>query len=160
MLAGEKNRRLADEFGITEAAIRKRFGAQAKQIKAVANQLVEAEQNFRALPVSAQIQTKELFHSLLEVSNHLLGAAKFGASTAHRLAGIANAKVAEIPDGELDAPAIKSLQEIAVLTKTANEASTIGINLIKANKEAVDEMSKPPADNKVKTLSDFYGDGE
>jgi ABC-type transporter Mla subunit MlaD len=136
LIAGEKGRALAREFEVSEAIIRKRFGAQTKQIKDVANQLVAAETAFSALPISAQISARTLADELKEISMHLAGAARYGAATAHRLSGIAHAKVAEIDDAApLDDKSRQALGDIAVLTKMANGSAEIGLNLLKANKE-------------------------
>lgn len=136
LIAGEKGRALAKEFGISEAASRKRCGAQTKQIKDVANQLVAAETAFSALPISAQISARTLADELKEISMQLAGAARYSAATAHRLAGIAHAKVAEIDDAApLDDQSRIALGDIAVLTKMANGASEIGLNLLRANKD-------------------------
>jgi hypothetical protein len=146
LIAGEKGRALAREFGVSEAVIRKRFGAQTKQIKDVANQLVAAETAFSALPISAQISARTLADELKEVSMHLAKAAKYGAATAHRLAGIAHAKVAEIDDAApLDDKSRMALGDIAVLTKMANGSAEIGLNLLKANKEVpgADDVPTP-----------------
>jgi ABC-type transporter Mla subunit MlaD len=138
LLKGEPGRVLAREYGVSEAAIRKRFGAQTKQIKTVANQLVAVETAFAALPISAQISARSLADELKEISAHLAGAARFGAATAHRLSGIANAQVAKIDDADpLNAQSVESLKGISALTKLANESSTIAINLLSANKEMV-----------------------
>lgn len=138
LLKGDPGRVLAREYGVSEAAIRKRFGAQTKQIKDVANQLVAAETAFAALPISAQISARTLADELKEISSHLAGAARFGAATAHRLSGIANAQVAKIDDTEpLGAESLESLKGISALTKLANESSTIALNLLSANKEMV-----------------------
>lgn len=146
LLNGEKGRALASEFGISEAAIRKRFGTQAKQIKSVANQLVVAETAFKALPIGAQISARTLADRLMSISDHLAGAAEFGAATSHRLSGIAHAKVQEIDDAApLDAASMEALKGVAVLTKLANESSTIAMNLLNANKETVNGINKPEA---------------
>lgn len=138
LLAGEKGRALAREFGVAESAIRKRCGAQTKQIKDVANQLVAAETAFCALPISAQISARTLADELKEISMHLAGAARYGAATAHRLSGIAHAKVAEIDDAApLDDKSRMALSDIAVLTKIANGAAEIGIGLLKANQDMI-----------------------
>lgn len=138
LLKGETARSLAREFGVSEAAIRKRFGTQTKQIKDVANQLVAAETAFAALPISAQISARTLADELKEISMHLAGAARFGAATAHRLSGIANAQVARIDDADpLGAESLESLKGISALTRLANESSTIAVNLLSANKEMV-----------------------
>ena len=121
LIKGDAGRVLAREFGISEAAIRKRFGAQTKQIKDVANQLVAAEVAFSALPIGAQISARTLADELKDISLHLASAAKYGAATAHRLSGIAHNKVAEIDDAKpLDDESLRSLKGIAVLTQMSN----------------------------------------
>ena len=138
--AGEKGRVLAREFGIGESTLREKVSAQSAQVKAVVNQIVAADASFRALPISAQISARTLADERIAISMHLSGAARFGASTAHRLAAIANAQAMTIDD---DAPltdgGIKAMQTIAILTKTANDAASTGIELIKANKEQLAE---------------------
>lgn len=148
LLKGIKGRVLAREFGISEAAIRKRFGAQTKQIKDVANQLVAAEAAFSSLPIGAQISARTLADELKEISMHLAGAARYGAATAHRLSGIAHNNVAKIDDAQpLDEESMESLKGVAVLTRMANESSEIGMNLLRANKESIDKMNSPEANN-------------
>jgi hypothetical protein len=134
----ESARSLAKEFGTSEASVRRKFPAQRKDVKDVANQILAAEQALAGLPVSSQIDAVNLAHELRAISIHLAGAAKFGAATAHRLSGIANAKVQEIDDAApLDEASLQSLKGVAVLTKVANEASQIGVNLLSANREMV-----------------------
>lgn len=136
LLKGEPCRVLAREFEISEAAIRKRFGTQTKQIKDVANQLVAVETAFKALPISAQISARTLADELKEISMHLAGAARYGAATAHRLSGIAHAKVSEIDDAApLNDDSLKTLKGIAILTQMANGSAEIGLNLLRANKD-------------------------
>ena len=150
MLAGEKNRPLAREFGITEAAIRKRFGALAKNSKEVANQLLEAEIALASLPVRTQIATLDLLSELRAVSTHLASAAKYGAMTAHRLSGIANQHASNIDDVDPDGA---KLATVARLTAVANESAKTGLNLLAANKDKqiADQPAKPR-----RTLKDFY----
>ena len=144
LLAGEKGRVLAREFDISEAAIRKRCGAQTKQIKDVANQLVAAETAFSALPISAQISARTLADELKEISMHLAGAARYGAATSHRLAGIAHGKVAEIDDAKpFDDRSRAALSDIASLTKMSNEAASIGMDLIRVTKDVRNDDDKP-----------------
>lgn len=142
LLAGEKGRALAREFGVSEAAIRKRFGAQTKDIKKVAHQLAKAEQDFLSLPIGSQISARTLADELRAVSTHLAGAAKYGAMTSHRLAGIAHMQVDKLDDNSpMESQEI--LQGISVLTKMANDASVIGSNLLSANKETIKEINNP-----------------
>ena len=144
LLKGEAARALAREFGVSEAAIRKRFGAQTKQIKDVANQLVAAESAFSALPIGAQISARTLADELKEISMHLAGAARYGAATAHRLSGIAHNKAGEIDDAEpLDDKSRLALGDIAVLTRMANGAAEIGMNLLKASKDVKPDDDSP-----------------
>jgi hypothetical protein len=144
LLAGEAGRALAREFGVSEAVIRKRFGAQTKQIKDVANQLVAAETAFSALPIGAQISARTLADELKEISMHLAGAARYGAATAHRLSGIAHAKVAEIDDAKpFNEKSREALADIAGLTKMANGAAEIGMELIKVTKDVKQDDDKP-----------------
>jgi ABC-type transporter Mla subunit MlaD len=146
LLKGEAGRVLAREYGISEAAIRKRFGTQTKEIKDVANQLVAAETAFNRLPISAQISARTLADELKEISMHLAGAARYGAATAHRLSGIAHAKVAEIDDAApLDEDSLVTLKGIAALTHLSNQAAETGLNLLKANKDLKpeDERATP-----------------
>lgn len=137
LLKGEPGRSLAREYDVSEAAIRKRFGAH-KQIKAVANQLVAAEMALEALPLGAQVSARTLADDLKEISSHLAGAARYGAATAHRLSGIAHAQVALIDDADpLGEASIETLKGISALTKLANDSSVIPINLLNANKDSV-----------------------
>lgn len=156
LLAGEGARALGREFDVSEAAIRKRLGTQSAQIKHVANQIVATEIALQALPVSAQISAHNLANQLRSISGHLAGAANYGAATAHRLSGIAHAKVQEIDDAKpLDSQSLESLKGVAVLTKMANDAAAVGLNLLAANKEAVKALDEPP--ERPPSLEDFYG---
>lgn len=136
-VAGEKNRALAREFGISEASIREKVSTQCAEIKSVAHQLIATDDALKALPVSAQILALNLADELRATSIHLASAAKYGAMTAHRLSSIAHTQTALIDEtAPIDAnmPALKS---VAALTATANEASKIGLNLLAANKGRV-----------------------
>lgn len=145
VIAGETYRSLGKEFGVTESAIRQQVSARAKLVKAVANQIVETERAFMALPVSSQIYARSLADELKAISSHLAGAAKYGAMTAHKLSHIANEKAEEIDPLTVD---IESLGTIAALTRTANEAGKMGIELIKATKDTAAE-DEPPEPKRV-----------
>lgn len=143
LIAGESARGLAAEYGVSEAAIRKRLGSHKKDVKSLANQGLAFEQAFQSAPVSTQVGALDLMARMRSISNHLAGAAEYGAATAHRLAGIAHGKAAEIDDAApLSADSLESLKGIAALTRTANEASEIGLGLLKANKDMVDGMNQ------------------
>jgi hypothetical protein len=159
VVSGEKIRALAREYKVSEGAIRARVGTQAKEIKEVAHQMVAAEQRFKALSVSAQVSARNLANDLIAISDHLASAGKYGAMTAHRLSGIAHGKVEEIDDAyPLTEQSLESLKGIAVLTKMANASSEIGLNLLRANKEAVEGINrdndKPEPKQIVFTITD------
>lgn len=144
LLAGESAAGLAREFGVSKAALSGRFSERTKRIKSVANQIVDTERALSFLNVSEQLAARSLADDLKAISDHLAGAARFGAATAHRLLGIAHGKVAEIDDSTpLTAEeSVASLKSIAVLTKMGNESSDIAINLLRANKDAVDLLNR------------------
>jgi hypothetical protein len=137
LLAGEPAAKLSREFGVSKAAISVRFSKRNETIKNVANQIVETERALSFLNVSEQIAARSLADDLKAISEHLAGAARFGAATSHRLAGIAHNKVSEIDDAKpLDEESLTALKGIAVLTRMANDASEIGLNLLRANKDS------------------------
>ena len=139
---GERASDLAKEFGVSKTRVSERFSARTETVKAVANQLVAAEEALRSLPVSEQLSALSLADDLRAISTHLASAAKFGSATAHRLAGIAHAKVQEIDDAApLTADSLESLKGVAVLTRMANDASQIGVNLLAANKDRVNRIN-------------------
>lgn len=143
LMEGEKAAKLAEEFGINRSQITRRLSQHIATVKTVANQIVDAERALHSLPVAQQISVISLADSLRAISGHLAGAANYGAATAHRLAGIANMKVLEVDDSKpLDDKSRDVLRDIAVLSKMANEASEIPLNLLKANKDAIDEVNR------------------
>lgn len=146
LLANESAASLAREFGVSKASISTRFSKRVENVKSVANQIVATESALAKLNVSEQIAARSLADELKAISTHLAGAARLGAMTAHRLAGIAQNKVLEVDDAApLDEKSRTALSDIAVLTKMANGSAEIGLNLLKANKEAIDAMNKDDA---------------
>lgn len=144
LLQGEKAKDLAKQYKVSPTVLSRRFSASAKTVKDVANQIVATEVALKSLPVSQQLLAISIADDLRAISTHLAGAGKFGAATAHRLSGIAHAKVQEIDDAApLNTESIEALKGVAVLTKLANESSQIAVNLLAANKEAIKEMNNP-----------------
>jgi hypothetical protein len=143
LLANESAASLAREYGVSKAVISARFSKRTETIKTVAKQIVDVERSLSFLNVSEQIAARSLADDLKAISEHLAGAARFGAATSHRLAGIAHNKVAEIDDAQpLTEESIESLKGIAVLTRMANSSSEIAINLLRANKETIDDLNR------------------
>ncbi|MGV0128859.1 helix-turn-helix domain-containing protein [Burkholderia gladioli] len=161
LIDGEPINRLAAEFGVNESSIRRKIKPNKpelpngeKPLQVLAQEKSEADLRCRKiadqiaeLPISRQRIVNELANMLTDISTHLASAARFGAATAHRLSGIAHAQVERIDDANPTSPeSMEALKGIAGLTKMANEASEIGINLLRANKEAVDDMGKRSAE--------------
>lgn len=148
LLDGEKAADLAREYGVSKTRISENVSKRASAVKDVAKQIVKAETDFRKLSVSEQFDTVSILRNLTNTFGHLSSAAAYNASTAHRLAGIAHMKAAEIDDAApLTSESLDALKGIAVLTRMANEASEIGLNLVKANKEIFAVSDDPPALN-------------
>ncbi len=144
LLGGESASALAREFGVSKTRVSERFSKRNETVKAVANQLVDAQSALSRLNVSEQLAALSLADELRAISKHLASAAKFGAMTAHRLSGIANAQVALVDDAQPE-QSMEALSRIGVLTKMANSSAEIGLNLLRANKETVEEANKRDA---------------
>ena len=156
LIAGEKPAKLAREFKVSPATISERFSKRTETVKTVANQIVATRDALDALGVSEQIAAISLAEDLRAISTHLAGAGKFGAANAHRLLGIAHAKVQQIDDAKpLDDTSRDALRDVAVLTKLANENSVIPVNLLAANKETVKKLNDGDPINKDQLLREI-----
>lgn len=132
-LHGESVSKLAKEYKVGIQTVRDRVSVKNTEIKIVANQLATAELKVSSLPVSVQVSVRTLADELKSISSNLASAGKYGAMTAHRLAAIAHTETNKIDDTAPLAD-IEALKGISVLTDMANKASTIGVNLLAANK--------------------------
>lgn len=161
LLDGESAYALAIEFGVNESSIRRKikpsladkaeFGEKTvPALREIANRKVAADAESKevseaiaALPYAKQQIVLTLAQRLSNIGNHLASAAEYGAATAHRLSGIAHGKVSEIDDAApLDEESRTALSDISALTKMANSSAEIGLNLLRANKESVDEINR------------------
>ena len=135
---GETLQSLSREFGVGVTTISERFREFPKTgIRRLANELA-------TLPPQAQAAAVNLADELRAISVHLAGAAKYGASTAHRLAGIANSKVQEIDDAApMTDESFDALKGIATLTRMSNDAANIGLNLLNANRDQGKPVNAP-----------------
>lgn len=154
LLAGESIRSVAKAYGVGEATIRGRgVSAQVAEIKDVAKQIVSVQERLSALPVSAQVSAHSLADELRAISSNLASAAKYGSMTAHRLSAIAHLQTDLIDDAATLEENTAALKTVMAMTKGANDAATIGLNLLAANKE----MAKAPAEEVPIGLGHFYG---
>jgi hypothetical protein len=147
VLNGESRRAVAREYGISESALREKISAQISEVKDVANQIVATDRALRALPISAQVSAINLAQKLTSISNHMVCAAEFGAATANHLLSIAHRHAAKVDEANpTSKKSTTALNGVLALTKAANDASEIGMNLLRANKEAVADLTRkvPP----------------
>ncbi len=147
-LRGEGARALAREIGVTEGAIRKRFGTQVVRIKKIVNQTLEAEREFCELDYSTQVRAKNYLDELRLASMELASAALNGAKTAKHLSGIAKKKAVKITE-DVDK---EELALINGLTTVANSAAKTAVDLIKAVKPADHEEDKPQEADPMESL--------
>ena len=140
--AGESVRSLAREYGVDEAAIRRRVSPQTPQVRIAAEKLADARRTLAALPIPQQYAAVSLADKLRNISASLASAAELGSATAHRLHALANSEVAKVDDAEPMA-SLDSLRNVGVLTKLANESSHIALNLLAANKERIKALDEP-----------------
>lgn len=145
LLAGETARALGREFGVSEAAIRKKFGAhqsisaQSTQVRTVAEKMLDADRALMALPVAQRPVAVDIFESLRDASVSLGHAARLGAKTAHRLQALANSEVTKVDDADPMA-SLETLKGVSALTKLANDSASIALNLLAANKDRIQRL--------------------
>ena len=151
LLAGESTSALAREFGVSKASVSARFSGRNKTVRDAAQHMVSADNALSKLTFAEQRAARTMADELLAISNHLAGAGRYGAATAHRLSAIAHGRAELIPDsGPLKQEEKDEIQAVAVLTKLANDASQIGIDLIRANKESFEEARKKEAEQQAR----------
>lgn len=132
--AGHSAAVLSREFGVSQPVISNRFSKVSKEVRKTAEALASSANMLAELPIAQQYQAMTLAEKFRNISNHLTGAAEYGASTAHRLMAIANAQVEKVDDANpMESQEI--LQAISALTKISNESAKTGIDLINASKK-------------------------
>lgn len=140
-LGGETGRALAAEYGVTETAVRLRFKDARAAAKAVAVRVVEAERELRKLPETSQNFANALIDQLRAVSVNLSDAATTASATSARLAAIAHRQLDRLTsDDPMEDQEV--LQGISALSKMSNEAATVPMALLNANRS---RMAEPDA---------------
>lgn len=143
----------AKGFPIKESSIREHFerrGQKTSSIQDVAARLFEAETELRALPTQAQVQAITLARRLRNISDSLAAAAEHSAATTLRLTALANEQIQLVDDAQ-PAKSAENLKASALLTKAANEAAHIPLNLLAANRDTVKRITDepPPTDEEI-----------
>lgn len=144
-LAGETASGLARDYGLDEAAIRRKFRRDTPIVRKAAELLAAGQEAVAALPPALQPVAVSLAERLRNIGSNLASAAEYGAATSHRLAAIANAQVQRIDEAD-PMQSQEVLQAISALTKISNDSSQLGVNLINASnktKEQVPQDQQP-----------------
>lgn len=152
-LSGETARSLGREFGVSETAIRKKFGAtesvvaQSLQVRQVAQKFADANLALEELPPLHRAVAMNLAEKLRSISHSVASAAELGAKTGYRLHALANSEVGKIDDADPLA-SVETLRSVGVLTKLGNDSLAPALSLLNANKEKLkddhgDVFAKP-----------------
>ena len=142
MLAGEKAAVLAKEYGIDRAQITRKITPSVRNVKTVANQLLNAETALKQLPITQQIATLSLVDELRAISTNLASAGKYGAINANRLSGLANAQLNTVDEEDIESSGV-ALKMVSILTDMANESSKVPLGLLNANKDQMQRITNP-----------------
>lgn len=151
LAAGESTSALAREFKVGKATISERCSQKVQRIKKLATTMVETEQIFENMPVSEQAAVLNLIDQMKATTHNLANAARHGSATSARLARIAYGKAVQLDSDDVD---MADLKQIAALTQTANQAATIGTDLLAATRNtplAQPEPSEPSVFEKMTT---------
>lgn len=155
LLNGETQDSVAKEYGVTRRYLAKMIVPKVKAIQDVANQMVEAKKAMDILPVAQRVNAQTLVDRLMSISDHLSYAAEYSAKNAHKFSKLANQHLEQI-DSENLLASPDVLRVVNGLTTMANESSKIPLGLISANKEQMQRINEPDAEQ-VKSLDEFYG---
>jgi hypothetical protein len=140
LLNGEKASDLGNEYGVSKTRISIRFSKRNETVRGVAEKIVEAETAVMSLAPMEQARARTLAENVLEISNHLSCAARYGSATAHRLQALAHGEVQKIDDSN-PLESIEALKGVQALTRLANDAASTGLNLLAANKDMQQQKS-------------------
>ena len=144
MLKGEKAADLSREYGVSKTSISERLSKRVETMKAVSIQLVSAEQNLKALPISEQVTVLNFVDDLKAISLNLASAGKFGAINANRLSELANSQLGTVNEETLmTGEGMVALKLVGALQDLANEASKVPLGLLNANKDQVVKLNNP-----------------
>lgn len=150
----EPGRKLADEFKVSEAAIRKRFGSQRAQIISAATILASTEQVIETMPRSAQMSVRALADQLKSITTNVARAAQAGSETAallneHALKRAKDVMRKEAKDGHLvDSGVRDDLTDLQIM---ANRALGPSVRLLIAGQGKDD-----PGEDKPQSLEELY----
>lgn len=155
LVNGESINALAAEFGVNESSIRRRIKpskaaspSRKNPLHALAEEKVRVDaeskrisEQIAHLPYANQVLVSDLARKLTNISEHIGSAAEISAASAHRLSLLSNQQL-ELVDDVNPMGSAAQLQAAAVLQKMANSAMEGPMNLLRANKEMIEDMNK------------------
>ena len=155
LVDGDSINALAAEFGVNESSIRRRIKpnkaespSRKNPLHALAEEKVRVDaaskrvsEQIAGLPYANQLIVSDLARKLSNISEHIGSAAEISAASAHRLSILANQQLEAVDDVNPLRSTVQ-LQAAALLQKMANGASEIPLNLLRANKDAIEDMNK------------------
>lgn len=148
---------LAAEFGVNESSIRRKLKAGKAEapngknrLQTLAEEKIRTEAEARrvsaqiaSLPVAQQVIVSDLARKLSNISEHIGAAAEISAASAHRLSMLANQQLQKIDDvNPLGSESQPHAQAHAALQKMANQAMEGPLNLLRANKDTIEDLNK------------------
>jgi DNA primase catalytic subunit len=154
LVDGESINALAAAYGVNESSIRRRLKANKAEPGRKSPLHVLAEEKVRVdteskrisaqiaeLPYAKQMIVSDLARKLTNISEHIGSAAEISAASSHRLSMLANQQLDLVDDVNPLATAAQ-LKTFEVLQNMANGASQIPMNLLRANKDVIEDMNK------------------
>lgn len=149
--AGESASALAREFGITEAAIRKRFGARKIGAKALSIKIVEFENTMKETDLGTKILARTYADKILAMQDLSSDVGINGLTLAKRLGDALNKQVELKKDIELmDEGAMRQLMTAGM---TINTHSKIGMDMMVANSKQPKELAPPDNNALLREIS-------
>ena len=166
LIQGEAVNAVAKSFGIDESAIRRKIYPNKSEGKEDANPLItlakrkisaeneaaDISEKIATLPFAKQEIVGDLAKKLRNISYHMGSAAELGAMTAHRLNAIAHTQTDRIDETATLDENQDALKSVMAMTRGANDAAAIGLNLLSANKEAARQLEPPPEIREIRLV--------
>jgi hypothetical protein len=140
-LSGMPFAALSKKFGISKTRIIDKIGDRSTKIKNAAESLKCVIDEIDSLPIEDRGSVVNLANELREISSNLASAARYGSVTAEKLAKLAAHKAINIQEDVDLEDCDRSLKVVLALTRTANEASSIGMGLVSTNKNMIENQA-------------------
>lgn len=152
--AGEPLRQVGADFGISPAAISRRFATVSKQTQQIATQLAAAHTALETLPKAEQYRAMSLAEKIRGMAESLTHAGELGAKNAHRLMAMANEEVQKLDMGGDGVEMGSALKGVAALTAVANESGKIALGMLQgAGKGALPSVGDDVIEDVPKTAA-------